>query len=346
MLMEKVNYSFGIMGRFDFSVQCANVLLGEGVDLKFVVTLNEQLLQWARSHQLNHFLSIEEFKESELAPVDFILCVGLLDNLPPWILEKANLGIICYHNNRIDGELSNFDPALAILAQKKTHAVSWYQLSQQNDKSDILFESVFPISPKDTASHIIRRCEADALTGLHQVIASLRTAEKIIPLRKSVKISYQKDLMILPNAGVLNWENTATELETLCRALDFDHYLNLYGTAKLVGNSGIYIVSNVAALPLRSQFIPGTVVKISSKAIRVACKQGRLEIKSLQDQYGKTIDIRTFVQNENLKVGGQLPLFSAEELEYWEEQQKYYRQTENGWAERESAKRLKEIFIV
>lgn len=248
-------------------------------------------------------LQPEHLKETETqdtlrsfnADVMVVAAYGLI--LPQAVLDLPRLGCLNIHASLLPRWRGAAPIQRAIAAGDKESGITIMQMNAGLDTGDILHLTSTPISNKDSGGDLHDRL---AEIGAHAILESLNILESA-----QLKPVVQDDALATyahkldKKEAIINWENSATEIERLVRAF------NPWPVAFTYLNNKPLRIFQADIINEDSDQEAGTVLACDKKGINVSCGKGILRILKLQPSGSKAMDVAAFINGhaKQLPVG-------------------------------------------
>src|SRR6056297_4228191 len=278
-----------IIGDESLTRHCAETLLQEGHRLAALVTDSDDLRNWAESRNIR-----VEAHGADLAArldgvsVDWVLSIANLKLLPPEILSLGRKVAVNFHDGPLPKRAGLNAPVWAMIDGETTLGITWHLIDDGVDTGDILVQSVFDISPDDTALTLNTKCYEAGLTSFADLLAELANGLPNRRMQDRSERSYHA-LADRPEAnGLVRFDQSAEMALRLIRALDHGTYWNPMCLPKLwLGDSAVMIGK---AAKVESSAAPGTVIEVDDTTLTIAFADAPLKRSDLSGIDGQTID--------------------------------------------------------
>ncbi len=291
-----------LIGGDSLLIECGEVLLARGHDLRGVITSAAPVMAWARSRNLQ-VLDVTNDYAAELAqrPFDYLFSITHLALIPDAVLKLASKGAINFHDGPLPRYAGLNTPAWALMRGESEYGITWHKINGGVDEGDILLQRTFTISPHETALSLNTRCFEAGLETFGELADQLAAGEaRPVPQDLSLRNYFGRH--DLPEAaGVLDWTRPAHELDALIRALDFGRYLNPLTTAKICHDDAALIV-------LRSELVDragrtGTLLDAGDSGLTIATSSGAIRLTAFATLAGKTLTPELALARLGVRMG-------------------------------------------
>lgn len=297
-----------VMGDESLLIQCGEALRDRGHDIRAVVTANDQIAAWAKSHGYPALAPGKDLEEA-LAPYDYdwFLSIANLRLIPAGVWRKAREGAANFHDGPLPHYAGLNTPAWAILAGETRYGVTWHALTDGIDEGDIYTTSDIDISDDDTALTLNTKCFEAGIASFTELIEKIETGTlKGQPQTFETRRYFAKAAR--PEAaGTIDFGKSVSEIGRLARALTFgQRYANPLCLPKIKTADGAFAVSELEIeTNSTTGAVPGSVVSVDDTSATIAAADGLVRIKALQDSAGAAIPLASV-----LRTGEILPLLS------------------------------------
>lgn len=259
-----------------------HVLLG-------AISSSENIRQWCLNNSINYFESISDFesiKPNAALELDVIFSIVNECILPDYLIEYPKIGAINYHNSPLPKYAGLYATSWAILNNEKEHAVTWHWMQSTIDTGDILKQPRFLIDDNETALTLNLKCYEHAVHSFSELIDELSTQSES-SIQQDLSFRTYFGLKNKPkHLGFLSFDDSAEEIERICRALYLGNYRNELASPKIKIMNQYFIVNLCKKLTEKSDFPPGTVVCLEDNSIQVTTSTTDILFLELVDLHG------------------------------------------------------------
>jgi natural product biosynthesis luciferase-like monooxygenase protein len=297
------NFSAFLIGSESLLVQCAEILLDRGNDVRGVISGAPAIRAWAAQRGVRVIQPgpgmVAELRQE---PFDYFFAITHLEMIPEEILDLPRRAAINFHDGPLPRYAGLNATSWALLSGEPTHGITWHVMTQGADEGDLLKQRTFEIAPGETALTLNTKCwEAgiDSFGELADELAEDR-AERT-PQDLSARTYYGRDARP-PAACSISLDQPAESICALVRALDYGAYANPLGIAKLwIGDEPI----GVREVERResTQPVPGTVVSVDESGLRVSTATDDLVLSRLVSADGDDLTAAEIAERAGLDVG-------------------------------------------
>lgn len=212
-------------------VRCLSVLLAHGVDVKLVVTHQDN------PNETIWFDSVQKLAELHGIPVitpenpntpevveqiralqpDFFFSFYYREMLKKELLEIPRQGALNMHGSLLPKYRGRVPVNWAIIHGETETGATLHYMTEKPDNGDIVAQQAVPILPNDTAHEVFQKVTVAAEMALNEVMPKLisGTAPRVKQdLSKGAYFGGRK-----PEDGIINWSQSAQQIHNLVRAV-------------------------------------------------------------------------------------------------------------------------------
>jgi len=241
-------------------------------------------------------IGTDEFaqKLGKLMP-DFLIVVAYGHIIPEHILTVPRFGAINLHASLLPKFRGAAPIQWAIINREKETGVTTMFIDGGLDTGDILLSDKLEINPDDTSITLHDRL---AVMGANLMIKTLSALGlgSVTPRPQRHAIATYAPLLKSED-GRINWKMSADDLEAFIRGVT-----PWPGAFTFCGKKRLKIFKARQAF-LKSEKIPGTVIKGFSDELRVATGKGAMSVLEIQGASGKRLSIKNFMQGNKIDPG-------------------------------------------
>ena len=302
--MSSETFSCYLIGADTLLIECAEVLLTKGHEIKGVITAAPRISQWAHNKSIPviaHKAGYGDALKDET--FDYLFSITHLAIIKDDVLALPKKGAINFHDGPLPAYAGLNTPAWALLNNEEQYGITWHAITPGVDQGDILKQAMFDIAPDETSLSINTKCFAAALDSFPVLIDELVSATTSPQSQDLSQRSYFGKFDRPEAQGLLQWQKSAAELEALVRALDFGDYPNLLTMPKVRINGKVVAVASAVAREVEPSVPAGQIVEMEEGQIDVATGDGVLSLKKFKDLNGKSISPGELKNQLALTVG-------------------------------------------
>lgn len=229
-------------------------------------------------------------KIKDLKP-DFIIVVAFGQILTKEVLDIPKYGCINLHASLLPMYRGAAPLNWAIINGEKVSGNTTMLMDVGLDTGDMLLKDEVDISDDMTCGELHDILTVRGADLLVQSIEGIVNGE-IIPEKQSDETFYAK--MLDKELANICWNKTSTEIHNLVRGLNPwpIAYTNYKGE-----RMKIYKTKSLEECSTKE---PGTIIDVSKKGIKVACKEGTLLIEKVQFPNGKPLSIEQYINGHEI----------------------------------------------
>ncbi len=232
------------------------------------------------------------------ADVMVVAAYGLL--LPQAVLDIPRYGCLNIHASLLPRWRGAAPIQRAIAAGDKQSGITIMQMNAGLDTGDILQLSSCPIKDTDNGGDLHDRLAEIGATAILETLNNLddKLANALAQDESVATYAHKLD----KQEALINWQNSAIEIERLIRAF------NPWPVAFTYLNNKPLRIWQADAQAQQSDLEPGTVINCDKKGIDISCGEGVLRILKLQPSGSKAMDTAAFMNGhaKQLPVGSLL----------------------------------------
>lgn len=304
-------FSCYIIGETGLLVSCAERILECGHTILGIISGDNKTQEWARKHNISISASDEIIQKD----FDYLFSIANTNIIPLHIIKRARKYAINYHDSLLPKYAGTNAPTWSILNGESKHGVSWHIVEVMVDSGDILEQAHCDIDQDETTLSLNLKCFQLALSSFDKLLRTIETnnTRRIIQdlHSRTFYFKHQKPQY----GGVINWYDTAENINRLCRALFFGDRLNEFAIPRVFIDSNAYIVkSQQIGVSRDTRVQPGEILFVFDNAIEVSTSKGSILLSELVDHSGANLTLTQIIQKHDLIRGKRLRLFSQAEL--------------------------------
>ncbi len=314
--MSGESFSCYLIGADTLLIECGEVLLSKNHSIDGVITAAPRIRQWAHNKSISVIDLIKGY-ETELHDKDFdyLFSITHLEIIKDEVLNLPKKGAINFHDGPLPAYAGLNTPAWALMNDESEYGITWHQITPGIDEGDILKQVIFNIAPNETSLSINTKCFAAAIDSFPVLIDELTTSTNAPVKQDLTKRSYfGKYERPLAN-GLLDWNKSAKELESLIRALDFGEHPNSLALPKVIINDRVLSIQNATSHQSDINTARGEVLAVTDSQVDVATNDGTLRITQFKDLNGQLISPLELKNQINLSAGDQFQTLNTEQIE-------------------------------
>lgn len=186
----------------------------------------------------------------------------------------------------------------AIINGEKTTGVSIIKMTEKMDAGPILFQREIAIEGNDNEITLSSKLSGLGALLLTEAISLIEKTSPLFIEQDNNKATFAPKLQ--KKDGLISWENSAREIHNLIRGC-----IQWPGAYTYCGNKLVkfFDAEALPSYPQTESWRPAEVVEVSSKGIDIACVQGMLRVKSLQEEGRRRMPAGEFIAGHKLNKG-------------------------------------------
>ena len=266
--MIKTNAVF--VGNGSLLIQCADAFTKAGHAVRAIASNNPAILKWAGEQGFECI--VMESGDTLTMPAlefDYLFSVANLEVLPVDLIKQARKLAVNFHDALLPRYAGLNATSWALMAQEKTHGVTWHEMLAVVDAGRIVRQASFDIADGDTALSLNARCYEAGLEAFVSIAEDLTKGELLLTPQAGERSYFAKSRR--PDAwGTLDFRRPARELAALVRGLDFGQYPNPLALPKIYLGDSLRPIRSLLITDKLSSSAPGTVLSIDGGTLRIA----------------------------------------------------------------------------
>ena len=315
--MTSNRFSCYIIGSESLLIQCADILLERGHDIRGIISAEAPIKNWATSQNIPVLAPGKSLAAelAEQAPFDYFLSITNLSIISDAILELPQKAAINFHDGPLPKYAGLYATSWALMGQEDHHGVSWHTMKAEVDEGLILKQQLFDIVPDETAFSLNVKAYENGIESFEAMVAAIES-DSVEPITQDLAEQTYFGKYKRPfAAATIDWTKSAEEISALVRALDFGSYENPLTLAKLFMGEAIYTIPDITVLNADSTADPGTVTAVTAENFTVATATKDVQISNLLCKKGSPV----VISDLDLTNGQLLPALSEEAAELLDE---------------------------
>jgi methionyl-tRNA formyltransferase len=163
-------------------------------------------------------------------------------------------------------------------------------MEERVDAGDILKQVVFPIAARETAHTLNFKCHITAVGAFAELVEELNSGKvRRMPQQPGSRTFFPRSKKPTRDC-LIPWEWTADRIDSFCRALDFGPTPNPIGLPKVSLGGDRFELRRIEICEGRSGALPGTILKIGEKFVRVATGSEDILLKDFKTLDGREVN--------------------------------------------------------
>ncbi|WP_347938535.1 methionyl-tRNA formyltransferase [Rickettsia oklahomensis] len=207
--------------------------------------------------------------------------------VPEAILNAKKYGCLNVHPSDLPRHRGAAPLQRTIIEGDKTSSVCIIRMDIGLDTGDILMKEDFNLEKRTTLEELHNKC---ANLGAELLIKTLANIDNIVPIKQSsYGITYAHKLT--KEEGKINWQDSAYSIDCKIRGM------NPWPGAYFSYDEKIIKILEAEYLNVDHHFTPGTVI---SDKLEIACGSGILQVKKLQQESKRALNIEAFLRGTHI----------------------------------------------
>lgn len=236
---------------------------------------------------------------------DVIVVVAFGQIIPEEILKLPKHGCINVHASLLPDYRGAAPIQWAVINGEKESGVTTMRMDAGLDTGDMILQEIIPLAPKETGGSLFDKLSQ---TGAKLLIRTLEALENgTAQFEKQPKDSPTPyAAMLKKEMGRIEWKKDAVSIECLIRGLNPwpSAYTTYQGKTLKIWAADVEEAVDVTGTADRA--LPGTIVEVTKKTLKVQTGNGLLSIKELQMEGKKRMETDAFLRGCSLIEGEKL----------------------------------------
>jgi len=305
-------FSCFLIGDESLLIQCGELLLGAGHEIRGLVTKAPALERWAGERGIPCLAGWAGLREALRArPSDYLFSITNLSVVPADLLALPRAGAINFHDGPLPAYAGLNTPVWGLLHGERRWGITWHLMTEAIDAGQVLREERFDIADGETSLTLNTRCYEAAIQSFPGLIADL-AARRAQPRAQAEgeRRTYKRHER--PDAACsLDFARDARSLSALVRALDFGSYANPIGLPKLWLGDDVVLVRACEVRAGSPAAAPGEVVASEAGALVVGTGSTPLALSGFTTVQGAPLSPAEIAQRFSLRPGARLARLDA-----------------------------------
>ncbi|GAB5405600.1 MAG: hypothetical protein Aurels2KO_38310 [Aureliella sp.] len=273
-----------LIGADSLLIECGKILLDKGFVIHGVISNNSRIRRWAVDAGLAVIAQDEDYP-SKLREhrFDILFSITNLSIIPDYVLALPEKMTVNFHDGPLPAYAGLNAPAWALIDGVEEYGITWHEITAGVDEGKLLKQVKFGVSSDETSLSINTKCFAAALESFPSLVDELANDETRPVPQDLTQRSYFAKHKIPPAAGLIDWQQPATDIAAFVRAMNFGDYPNPITVPKLKFSSTVLgvLTATASSEATEASQPPGTVLSITDDSIDVATGAGTLSISQL-----------------------------------------------------------------
>ncbi|GAA5252938.1 methionyl-tRNA formyltransferase [Candidatus Rickettsia kedanie] len=218
---------------------------------------------------------------------DIIVVIAYGFIVPKAILEAKKYGCLNIHPSDLPRHRGAAPLQRTIIEGDRKSSVCIMRMDTGLDTGDILMKEDFDLERRTTLEELHNKC---ANLGAALLIKTLANIDNIVPIKQSSEgVTYAHKLT--KEEGKINWHESAYKIDCKIRGM------NPWPGAYFSYNDKVIKIFEAEYLNTHHHFTAGTVI---SDKLEIACGSGILQVKKLQQESKKALNVEEFLRGTNI----------------------------------------------
>lgn len=290
-------FSTIVIGNEALLIQCSEMLLQNGHDIRAVVSDRAEIMDWAHSKGLRVIANGSGLADRlQGLSCDWLFSIANLRIIPDAVLSLASKGAINFHDGPLPDYAGLNAPVWALINQEKRHGITWHIIEGGVDKGDILEQRVFDISAHETALTLNTKCFEAAIDSFSNLLSVLE-GDTITRTKQDLSNRRYFGRDMRPKAaGLLDFSCSGEVLLALIHGLDHGNYWNPLYCPKIKLGAHVLRIGSATLSKLTTDQSAGTVLSVTDGTLVVATKTAPISLHKFSDLSGNSVALDGLVQ--------------------------------------------------
>jgi len=293
-----------LMGEQSRLIQCGEILLQKGHHIYGVISSEPSIKQWAEENNLGQIMPGDDIVALlKQQSFDLFFSVDNFSKVPVEILSLPQIYAINFHDAPLPKYAGTNATNWALMNGESSHGVTWHVMTNVIDAGDILKQSVFDVSEKETALTLNARCYEESIECFTEFMEELAAGTHKPKQQDLTRRTFFPRWKRPPVGCTIDWSSSAEEIYNLYRGLNFGSYWNPLGLPKVYWDDTIFIIKQMNILNTSSAAPPGALTNISDTAIQVSTSTQDISVGGFATLSGLAVSPGQFIAKTGLKNG-------------------------------------------
>lgn len=304
-----------LIGGKSLIIKCADLLLEGKHKILTIISDEAAVYDWAKLHNIEAIpLTQDNLKTIERYDFDYLFSIANLKVLPEPLIQRPAKLAINFHDGPLPDYAGINVPAWAIMNHEHKHAISWHVMTNELDKGDILVSLPVPITDHETSLSLNTKCFDIGIQGFQELISNIED-NSLEPIQQRLENhNYYAKCKRPAAASTILWNQSAEDIDSLVRGLDYGPYWNPIGFPKLYLGNSTSIVKKIEISDKISTTQPGTVLCVEP-GLLISTSTFDIKIIEITSFDGQELLPSELAANSVINVSEQLPSLSTEQID-------------------------------
>ena len=299
------------MGTPDIAATCLKKIIADGFDVVGVYTQPDRpknrgmklVFSPVKEVALENSIPVfqpENFRDDEtveqlkaLQP-EVVAVVAYGRILPQKVLDVPEKGCINIHASLLPCYRGSAPYQWAVLDGLTETGVTAMYLCREMDAGDIIDAAKTPIDPDETAGELLDRLAVLGADLLSETLTKIGNGTAVATPQDCDKVSFAP--MLDKTMCPIDWNKTAKQVHNHVRGM------NPWPVATTEIQGQKFKVYATAIVDASADAAPGTILGLTKTGLQIACKEGAVEIRTLQAEGGKRMSAPDYFRGHPLKL--------------------------------------------
>lgn len=304
-----------LIGGKSLIIKCADLLLEGKHKILTIISDEAAVYDWAKLHNIEAIpLTQDNLKTIERYDFDYLFSIANLKVLPEPLIQRPAKLAINFHDGPLPDYAGINVPAWAIMNHEHKHAISWHVMTNELDNGDILVSLPVPITDHETSLSLNTKCFDIGIQGFQELISNIED-NSLEPIQQRLENhNYYAKCKRPAAASTILWNQSAEDIDSLVRGLDYGPYWNPIGFPKLYLGNSTSIVKKIEISDKISTTQPGTVLCVEP-GLLISTSTFDIKIIEITSFDGQELLPSELAANSVINVSEQLPSLSTEQID-------------------------------
>jgi methionyl-tRNA formyltransferase len=206
---------------------------------------------------------------------DYLISFNNMFLIDDKVIELFRHGGMNYHAGSLPEYAGSYTYQWAIRNHEKTFASSIHWMEGKADAGPIICKRDFPLSPRETGLSILIKCTNAALEMMTELLRDIDSNRPLPRIPQDLSKRKFYSLNNIKNAGFIDWNSKAEDIESLVRAADFSPMPSPTYEPYTKTRLGVMKVLKASFGKGQHSSKPGTAIHIGEDGIEVATGSAR-----------------------------------------------------------------------
>ncbi|MGH2901670.1 MAG: formyltransferase family protein, partial [Solirubrobacteraceae bacterium] len=152
-----------MIGSESLLVQCAEILIERGHEIRGVASHEPSIAAWARGRGIALLDPSGDLESVFAGDFDYLFSVTNLRVLSDAVLRRPKRAAINFHDGPLPRYAGLYTPAWALIAREPSYGISWHVMKAAVDEGELLAQRFFDVATGETSLTINTKCYEAAI---------------------------------------------------------------------------------------------------------------------------------------------------------------------------------------